>query len=150
MAKWIKSTTQKTYTISGKFVPAAVTKENSYLQMSDAEYNKFLENKVVVSLVGAGALFVTDKEPASPTKQVGTLTSRVASLTLENTKLMEEKLKLEKQLKESGEGASEEVIKAAIEKQKAEDEAAIEKIVADKDARIAELEAALAEKKKKS
>lgn len=148
MAKWIKSTTQKTYTIAGKFVPAAVTKDNKYLNMSDSEYAKFLENKVVSSLVNAGALFVTDKEPSTPTQQVSTLTGRVASMTLENTKLQEKVADLEKQLEAAGSGASAKVIKAAVAKQKAEDEAAIEKIVADKDKRIAELEAMLSEQQK--
>lgn len=149
MAKWLKSTTQKTYLFEGNKIPAAVTKDNEYLQLSDGAYTDLVKNKVVASLLKAGAIFVTDKAPSSPNAQVNSLSSKNAQLILENTKLQEQLAEAQKKLESASTGSDEETVKAAVAAQKAEDEAAVQKIVDEKDARIAELEAQLAKKTSK-
>lgn len=90
--KWLKSTTQKTYLIDGKKIPACVTPNNDYLALSDDAYTRLKQNKVIASLIEGGAIIVTDVEPMSPTKQASVLTQEKALLIKENTEL-KEKLK---------------------------------------------------------
>lgn len=145
MARWIKSTTQKSYLFSGRKIPQAITKDNEYLHLSDSEFAKLTENPVVGSLIKAGAIFVTEQEPTSPTQQVSAMTNQVAQLTLENTKLQEKVAELESKAAARDSGTE---VAVAVAKQKAEDEAAIEKIVADKDAEIARLKEQLKKRNK--
>lgn len=87
--RWLKSTTQKAYQFDGKTIPRCVTKGNEYLALSDHDYNELLKNNVVKSLVNAGAILVTDKEPLTPTTQVSNLTKEKADLIRRNTELQE-------------------------------------------------------------
>lgn len=143
--KYLRSTTGKAYTISGQTVP---NYKGEMLALSDGDYDTLSKNKVVKSLIDAGAIFVTDKAPTDPTKQAQQLTNKNAQLILENTKLQEKLAAAEAKLANAG--TDEESVKAAIAKQKEEDEAAIQSIVSEKDAKIAELEAQLAAASKKS
>lgn len=139
--QYLKSTTQKSYKFDGKTIPQAVTKDNAFLSLSDTDYNEFIKSPVIKSLINAGAIFVTDQEPSSPTKQVSNLTNENARLVLENTRLNEEL----KKAKSSDNSAEVESLKAALQKQIDDDTAEIKQLAEEKDAEIAALKKQLEE-----
>lgn len=149
--KYLKSTTQKTYTFNGQHVPACVTKDNEVLALNDPAYKEFTKSAVVKALISSGAIIVLDKAPESATQQVKTLTNKTAELSMENTKLHEEIAELKKQLENSGNNAEVVSLKAALAKQVEDDTAEIKALQEAKDTEIAELkkqlEAATASKK---
>lgn len=136
--KYLRSTTGKAYQFNGYAIP---NYKGEMLALTDDKYAKLVTNTVVKSLIGAGAIFVTDKAPVNPSKQAQQLTNQNAALILQNTKLQEENAKLLSQLKASG--TDEASVKAAIAKQKEEDEAKVTQIVEAKDTEIAKLKAQL-------
>ena len=142
--KYLKSTTQKTYTFSGQHIPACVTKDNEVLALNDPAYKEFTKSAVVKALISSGAIIVLDKAPESANQQVKTLTNKTAELSMENTKLHEEIAELKRQLTDSGNNAEVASLKAALAKQVEDDTAEIKALQEAKDARIAELEAQLA------
>lgn len=139
--KYLKSTTQKSYIFDNKVIPQCVTKDNLSLALTDEAFIKLQkDNKVIASLIKAGAIIVMDTEPQSPSKANAALTNRVAQLTLEKTKLEEEL----KQLRGSqGVNTEVEALKAQLAKQVEDDTAEIKQLQADKDAEIANLKAQL-------
>lgn len=139
--QYLKSTTQKSYKFEGKTIPQAVTKDNAFLALSDTDYNEFIKSPVIKSLINAGAIFVTDQEPSSPTKQVSNLTNENARLVLENTRLNEEL----KKAKASDNSAEVESLKAALQKQIDDDTSEIKQLAEEKDAEIAALKKQLEE-----
>ena len=138
--KYLKSTTQKTYLFNGKYIPAAVTKENNFLQMTNGEFDAFQQNPVVKSLMNAGAIFVTDVAPTRPEDQLKSATQDNARLILENTRLQDELRKA----KEATGSTEVESLKAALAKQIADDTAEITALRDEKDETIRLLEAKLA------
>lgn len=145
--KYLKSTTQKSYVFGGKKIPQSITPDNEYLALTDDAYTAFTKSPVISGLINAGAIFVTSQEPTSPTKQVSNLTNENARLIMENTRLHEQL----KAAKAADNGSAEiESLKAALEKQIADDTEEIKAMAAEKDARIAELEKQLKAAKKAS
>ena len=148
--RYLKSTTQKSYMLNGKKIPQCVTKDNEWLTLNDSAYAEFVKVSVVASLIKSGAIIVTDKEPTTPTKQVSQLTQVNAQQAMEITTLHEEIADLKKQLAGSANSAEVDSLKAALEKQRADDLAEIKQLQADKDAEIAKLKKQLAAAEKGS
>lgn len=148
--RYLKSTTQKSYMLNGKKIPQCITKDNEWLTLNDSAYAEFVQVSVVASLIKSGAIIVTDKEPTTPTKQVSQLTQVNAQQAMEITTLHEEIAKLKKQLTGSANSAEVDSLKAALEKQRADDLAEIKQLQADKDAEIAKLKKQLAAAEKGS
>lgn len=148
--RYLKSTTQKSYMLNGKKIPQCVTKDNEWLALNDSAYAEFSKVSVVASLIKSGAIIVTDKEPTTPTKQVSQLTQVNAQQAMEITTLHEEIAGLKKQLADSANSAEVDTLKAALEKQRADDLAEIKQLQADKDAEIAKLKKQLAAAEKGS
>lgn len=144
--KYLKSTTQKSYQFEGKKIPPCVTKDNEWLSMTDQAYRDFAKATVIKALINGGAILVTDQEPTSPTKQVKNLTNLNAQQAVRITQLEEEL----KQAKAANTGSAEiETLKAALEKQKADDLAEIQALQSEKDAEIEKLKAELKKATKK-
>lgn len=145
--KWLKSTTQKTWTINGKVIPACVTAHNDYLKIDDSEFTHLSGAPVVKSLITAGAILVLDSEPAELKNSVAALQGNNAALTAEITQLREQLKAKEAELKAA---SAKKPAKVDIEKIKEEAQAEIKeqaiKELEEKEARIAELEAQLAAK----
>lgn len=143
--KYLKSTTQKSYLFSGRYIPSCVTKDNDVLSVSDDDFRKMQKNPVIASLINAGAIIAMDKAPTTPTQQAKQLTNKVAAMTLENTTLREENASLKAQLAGVGAGTDSEI--AALKQQLTDQKQAdLEEITALKnstDAEIASLKAQL-------
>lgn len=137
--KWLKSTTQKTWTVNGKVIPACVTAHNDYLKIDDSEFTRLSGTPVVKSLITAGAILVLDSEPAELKNSVAALQGNNAALTAKITQL-EEQLK-----KKNAETASVDIEKIKEEAQAEIKEQAISELQA-KDEEIARLKAQLAAK----
>lgn len=138
--KWLKSTTQKSYRFNGKTIPQAVTEDNVFLSLTESEWLEWKKHKVFKSLYENGAIFVTDKEPTSPTKQLSNVTKKNAELVLENTQLKKQLEELQSSSNDNSEVAT---LQAALEKQKADDLAEIKELQRAKDAEIEALKAQL-------
>lgn len=138
--RWLKSTTQKSYKFEGKTIPKAVTENNDFLALSDEEFLKWSEQAVIKSLIKNGALFITTKEPSSPTKQLQDITAKNAELILQNTQLKEELKKVQESIGDNSEITS---LRAALERQRSEDQAEIMALRDTKDKEIAALKAQL-------
>ena len=139
--KWLKSTTQKEWTIQGKTIPACVTPHNDYLVLNDSDYATISDIPVIKSLIKSNAIIVLDHEPAE-------LKNSVEALQGSNAELTARIKQLETEL------ASKPDVEAIKAQAAAEKEAALKElddkasaIIAEKDARIAELEAQLSKKK---
>lgn len=137
--KWLKSTTQKIWTVNGKTIPACVTPDNAYLKLQDEEYSEISRSPVIKSLVKAGGILVLSEEPAE-------LKNSVETLQGNNAALMARITQLEEQLKKTQPVDVEAVKEEAIAELKEE---AIAELKA-KDARIAELEKQLKASKKEN
>lgn len=129
--KWLKSTTQKTWTVNGKLIPACVTSNNDYLVLQDEEYSGIVQVPVIKSLIKAGGILVLSEEPAELKNSVSALQGNNAALTARITQL-EEQLKNQSTTDINVDAIKEEAVKEL----KAE---AIAELQA-KDDRIAELE----------
>lgn len=139
--KWLKSTTQKEWTIQGKTIPACVTPHNDYLVLNDSDYATISDIPVIKSLIKSNAIIVLDHEPSE-------LKNSVESLQGSNAELTARIKQLEAEL------AAKPDVEAIKAQAAAEKDAALKEldekasaIIAEKDARIAELEAQLAKKK---
>lgn len=135
--KWLKSTTQKTWTVNGKVIPACVTAHNDYLKIDDSEFTRLSGTPVVKSLITAGAILVLDSEPAELKNSVAALQGNNAALTAKITQL-------EEQLK-NAETASVDIEKIREEAQAEIKEQAVSELQA-KEEEIARLKAQLAAK----
>lgn len=140
--RWLKSTSQKTWYAEGRKIPACVTPNHDYLQLSEEDYGKISKLPVIASLIKAGGILVLNEEPAELKNSVEVLSGNNAALIAKNTALEEEI----KQLKASqGPEIDVEAIKAqAVADLKAE---AVAELQAKED-RIAELEKQLKAAKK--
>lgn len=144
--KWLKSTTQKTWTVNGKIIPACVTPHNDYLVIEDEVFNTISNVPVIKSLIKAGGILVLSEEPAELRNSVSALQGNNAALTAQVTELQMQLKAKEAELK----NASKRQSKVDVEKIKEEAQAEIkQQAIAElqaKEARIAELEAQLAAK----
>ena len=141
--KWLKSTTQKEWTIQGKTIPACVTPHNDYLVLNDSDYATISDIPVIKSLIKSNAIIVLDHEPSE-------LKNSVEALQGSNAELTARIKQLEAELATKPDVDVEAIKAQAV----AEKEAALKElddkasaIIAEKDARIAELEAQLSKKK---
>ena len=125
--KWLKSTTDKSYTAQGKVIPPAT---HAPLAVSEDVYTKITGMAVIQSLIKTGGIIVLEKytDPTSVSN------NKRAVLKEENTKLQAHIKELE----------------AGAEKAKQFDalKAEAEQTIADKDAEIESLKAQLAEAQK--
>ena len=137
--KWLKSTTQKTWTVNGKVIPACVTPHNDYLGVDDSEYATITGTPVIKSLIKAGGILVLNEEPAELKNSVSSLQGSNAALTAEITQLKE-------QLKTAGKKPTKAEIEKIREEAQAEIRAQAIAELEEKEARIKELEAQLAAK----
>ena len=85
-----KSTTQKGYTVQGKVIPPCVTSDNKWLKMTESEYSEIKRMPVIASLIKAGGILVTVKEPEELKNSVEGLKGSNAELIAINTQLQEE------------------------------------------------------------
>lgn len=100
--KYLKSTTQKAYTVKGYTIPKCITPKNDYLILNDSEYSEIEKIPVIKSLIKAGGIFISDKEPSDSIKNIENLEATNAQLIARATKL-EAKLKELERRREAGE-----------------------------------------------
>ena len=100
--KYLKSTTQKAYTVKGYTIPKCITPKNDYLILNDSEYSEIEKIPVIKSLIKAGGIFISDKEPSDSIKNIENLEATNAQLIARATEL-EEKLKELERRREVGE-----------------------------------------------
>lgn len=100
--KYLKSTTQKAYTVKGYTIPKCITPKNDYLILNDSEYSEIEKIPVIKSLIKAGGIFISDKEPSDSIKNIENLEATNAQLIARATEL-EEKLKELERRREAGE-----------------------------------------------
>ena len=100
--KYLKSTTQKADTVKGYTIPKCVTPKNDYLILNDSEYSEIEKIPVIKSLIKAGGIFVSDKEPSDSIKNIENLEASNAQLIARATEL-EAKLKELERRREVGE-----------------------------------------------
>ena len=148
--KWLKSTTQKTWTVNGKIIPACVTPHNDYLTVEDSEYAAISKVPVVASLIYAGGILVLSEEPAELKNSLDNLQTSNAVLQARVTQL-EEELKRDKMMSqaidvEAIKAEAQEEIRAEAVKELQEKQDALDA----KDAEIKKLKKQLAEAKKVS
>lgn len=145
--KWLKSTTQKTWTVNGRIIPACVTPRNDYLVIEDAVFNEISKVPVVKSLINAGGILVLSEEPAELKNSVDALQGNNAALTAQVTQLQEQLKAKEAELKKAAEkGTSNVDVEKIKEEAQAEIKAQAIAELEEKEARIQELEAQLAAK----
>lgn len=137
--KWLKSTTQKAWTVQGKVIPPCVTPDNRYLVIEDSEYATISKFAVVASLIKAGDIIVLSTEPAELKNSVESLQGDKASLMAEVTRLQEQLKAQEKKLAVTSSIDVEKIKEEAQAEIKAQAVAELE----EKEARIKELEALL-------
>lgn len=133
--KWLKSTTDKSYTAQGKIIPPS---NSAPLAVSDTVFESITSMKVIASLIKTGGIIVLDKysDPqADSSEQL-----KLQQLQSENTRLADKVRALE-----SSQPSTEVAEKAAkFDELKAE----AEQTIAAKDAEIERLRADLAKAKK--
>lgn len=100
--KYLKSTTQKAYTVKGFTIPKCITPKNDYLILNDSDYSEIESIPVIKSLIKAGGIFVSDKEPSDSIKNIENLEASNAQLIARATEL-EAKLKELERRREAGE-----------------------------------------------
>lgn len=100
--KYLKSTTQKAYTVKGYTIPKCITPKNDYLILNDSEYSEIEKIPVIKSLIKAGGIFISDKEPSDSIKNIENLEATNTQLIARATEL-EEKLKELERRREVGE-----------------------------------------------
>ena len=145
--KWLKSTTQKTWTVNGRIIPACVTPRNDYLVIEDAVFNEISKVPVVKSLINAGGILVLSEEPAELKNSVDALQGNNAALTAQVTQLQEQLKAKEAELKKAAKkGTSNVDVEKIKEEAQAEIKAQAIAELEEKEARIQELEAQLAAK----
>ena len=100
--KYLKSTTQKAYTVKGYTIPKCITPKNDYLILNDSEYSEVEKIAVIKALIKAGGIFISDKEPSDSINNIENLLATNAQLIARATEL-EAKLKELERRREAGE-----------------------------------------------
>lgn len=88
--KWLKSTTQKQWTVKGMIIPACVTPHNDYLKVEDSVYAEIAKEAVIKSLITAGSLLVLDEEPVELRNSIDNLQASKLQLQKQNQALQAE------------------------------------------------------------
>ena len=101
--KYLKSTTQKAYTVGGKTIPPCVTPRNETLALNDSEWFQVSSQPVIAALIKSGDLLVLDEDPN--VREDTEVKNQLAELKVQNTQLAQEKQALERQLA-AAQGAS--------------------------------------------
>lgn len=132
MSKWLKSTTQKAWTVGleGKqfIIPQNVTPDNRWLQVGDDEMAAIAALPVISSLIKAGGITVLNEEPAELRNSVPQLQVTNTQLQAELDTARQKILQLEEQLKNTS-GIDVEAIKAEVRQQcEAEKQAALKEL----------------------
>lgn len=135
--KWLKSTTDKSYTAQGKIIPPS---NSAPLAVSDTVFESITSMKVIASLIKTGGIIVLDKY--SDPQVNSSEQHKLQQLQLENTQLNDKIRKLE------ASQPSTEVVEKAAKFDELKTEA--EQTIAAKDAEIERLRADLARAKKSS
>lgn len=147
--KYLKSTTQKAYTVNGKVIPACITPGNKTLVVDDSEWFQISAQPVIASLIKAGDILVMDEDPN--VREDTEARNQVAELKAQNTLLTEKLKQLEQQSGRKGTEAADAELQALTEKNE-ELTKANEKLVAElqefKEQAIKELEELKAENEK--
>ncbi len=133
MAKWLRSTSNKAYTVAGKTIPPY---SSAPLQVTEAVYESIVHTKVVASLIKNGGISVLTKYE-DHASSVGKDVAKLQALTTENAKLADRIRALE------ASQPSADIVQKAEQFEALKAEA--EQTIASKDAKIAELENKLAE-----
>lgn len=141
--KWLKSTSQKAWTVMGKVIPPCITPDNRYLEVDDITYTSISSIPVIKSLIKAGDILVLSEEPAELKNSLSSLQSNNAVLKTQVTQLREE-LKEKEQYLEAARLDTKRIKEEAQAEIKAQAVAELK----EKDSRIKELEAELAKLKK--
>lgn len=141
--KWLKSTSQKAWTVMGKVIPPCLTPDNRYLEVDNSTYTSISSVPVIKSLIKAGDILVLSEEPAELKNSLSSLQSNNAVLKTQVTQLQEE-LKEKEQYLEVARLDAEKIKEEAQAEIKAQAVAELE----EKESRIKELEAELAKLKK--
>lgn len=94
--KYIKSTSAKAYTISGKTIPPNTSIK--WLVLDNELYTQVTSNPVIKSLIKAEAVIVTDKEPTELASTPDALIGKTQKLTLLNGELEAEIVRLKAQI----------------------------------------------------
>lgn len=137
MSRWLKSTTQKAYTVQGKVIPPCISPDNKWLKLTESEYSSIKKMPVIASLISAGGILVSLKEPEELRNTVEGLKGSNAELIARNTQLEEQLKAFQGQQTVDVEAIKAEATAAAQKASKKELDAAL--------ARIKELEAMLGE-----
>ena len=143
---FVKSTTQKAYTVEGKLIPRCVTNDNSYLELTDSEWAHISDIPVIASLIRAGGILFTTKSPQDRNTSLESLNGSNALLLATNTELEEELKRKELELSIAKQSAGADIDVEAI-KQEAVEEVKKEAI-AELQAKQDELNSARAELEK--
>jgi len=133
--KWLKSTTDKSYTAQGKIIPPS---NSAPLAVSDTVFEGITSMKVIASLIKTGGIIVLDKysDPQADSSEQ----RKLQQLQSENTRLADKVRELE-----ASKPSTEVEEKAAkFDELKAE----AEQTIAAKDTEIEKLKAELAKAKK--
>lgn len=133
MAKWLRSTSNKAYTVEGKTIPPY---SSAPLQVTETVYASIAGNKVIASLIKSGAIAVLSKYE-DDSSLANKDAARLRALTTENAKLADRIRELE------ASQPSEDTAKKAEQFEALKAEA--EQTIAAKDAEIEALKAQLAE-----
>lgn len=141
--KWLKSTSQKAWTVMGKVIPPCLTSDNRYLEVDNSTYTSISSVPVIKSLIKAGDILVLSEEPAELKNSLSSLQSNNAVLKTQVTQLQEE-LKEKEQYLEAARLDTEKIKEEAQAEIKAQAVAELK----EKESRIKELEAELAKLKK--
>lgn len=141
--KWLKSTSQKAWTVMGKVIPPCLTPDNRYLEVDNSTYTSISSVPVIKSLIKAGDILVLSEEPAELKNSLSSLQSNNAVLKTQVTQLQEE-LKEKEQYLEAARLNTEKIKEEAQAEIKAQAVAELK----EKESRIKELEAELAKLKK--
>lgn len=88
--KWLKSTTQKQWTVKGMIIPACATPHNDYLKVEDSVYAEIAKEAVIKSLITAGSLLVLDEEPVELRNSIDNLQASKLQLQKQNQELQAE------------------------------------------------------------
>ena len=88
--KWLKSTTQKQWTVKGMIIPACVTPHNDYLKVEDSVYAEISKEAVIKSLIAAGSLLVLNEEPVELRNSIDNLQASKLQLQKQNQELQAE------------------------------------------------------------
>lgn len=83
--KYLKSTSQKAYTVNGKVIPACITPGNKTLEVDDSEWFQISTQPVIASLIKSGDILVMDEDPnvredIDARNQVAELKARIPNL----------------------------------------------------------------------